>query len=91
MDNIEAKIDENRDKQNEIPKALVGNCKPHTIFTATKKHLLTGKQFFPPTAINFFVDRTPNFPTPASMQTDGFKSSAFGGKMGYPARSFCQI
>lgn len=45
-DNFSAKIARNRIKQNEFPKAFVGNCKPHTIFTATKNLLRAGKQFF---------------------------------------------
>jgi hypothetical protein len=46
--------------QNEFLRAFVGNCKPHTIFTATKNLLSAGKQFFHPRQI-FFVGRTHHF------------------------------
>jgi len=82
--NFKAKIAENRVLQNDFPKAFVGNCKPHTIFTPTENLLFAGKQFFHHRQY-FFVGRTPISPMLASMQTDGFKTrrgrSANGGKM----------
>jgi len=66
-DIVKALIASKRAKQNEFPKAVVGNCKPHTIFTATKKPPRADNQFFHPGNI-FFVGRTPFFPLFASTQ-----------------------
>ncbi|HRI59063.1 MAG TPA: hypothetical protein PK228_05060 [Saprospiraceae bacterium] len=54
-DNFQAKIARKRIKQNDFPKAVVGNCKPHTIFTATKKLPQGSQTVFPPPAINFLL------------------------------------
>jgi hypothetical protein len=60
-DNFSSKIARKRIKQNEFPKAFVGNCKPHTIFTAMKNLPWAGKQFFPPPT-NFLLVVHTTFP-----------------------------
>jgi hypothetical protein len=52
---------QNPQKQNEFLKGFVGNCKPYTIFTATKRPLSAGKQFFCLRLLFFYTAHTNSF------------------------------